>query len=179
MNEVHVSRILTPNGFIGYEYKNISVSRELAAIYIDSFPSFGWELDDYSYNNYFHRASLIFKRDRKMKNKVEINKLQRQFEDGLVSISSLENNKGTRASVTAFVVGIIGAALVTGATFAYLSGFFILAMVLAVPGLAGLVLPYFVFKNIYHKRIVQVATEVDREYDGLYVACEKAQALLA
>lgn len=179
MNKTEASRILSPNGFTGYEYKNINTSRELAAIYIDSFPSFGWELDDYTYNNYLRRASLIFKRDRKMKNKVEVNRLQRQFEDGLMNVSSLESNKGNRASIIALIVGIIGTAFLALATFTYLAGMYIPCALFAVVGFVGWVLPYFIFKNVYHKRAIQVAIEVDREYDGLYVACEKAQTLLA
>ncbi|MEG0324451.1 MAG: hypothetical protein RR619_10670, partial [Raoultibacter sp.] len=64
--------------FIGFEYKTIDAPRNLVSLYLDYFPSFGWEIEGSDFKAVGSRTNLSFKRNRKLKNKVEINKLQRQ-----------------------------------------------------------------------------------------------------
>ena len=30
------------NGFVGYEYKDVTVSRDMKSVYVDGYASFGW-----------------------------------------------------------------------------------------------------------------------------------------
>jgi hypothetical protein len=66
---------ITINGknFVGYEYKEVSTSRGLEGVYADGYPNFGWELEGGNYGR------LKFKRDRKIRNKAELSRLQREF----------------------------------------------------------------------------------------------------
>ena len=166
-------------GFIAHEYKTIVASRKLSSVYLDCYPSFGWTLDDSYFSNYSDRVSMTFKRDRQLKNKPEVNKLQRQFEQGVENIAHLENTKRTRAQIIAITVGLIGTAFMAGATFSFLGGFIIACILLAIPGFVGWGLAYFLFRKFCKKREDEIVPLIDQEFDSLYSSCEKARAVLA
>ena len=63
-------------GFVGYEYREISVPEYLSSLCADSYPYFGWRLDgNPAQSKNRHSKSpyvdLRFKRDRKIMNKTE------------------------------------------------------------------------------------------------------------
>lgn len=176
MNATQNAAVINPEGFIGYEYKQVLVPRKLVSLYADYYPFFGWELQDTS-QYHATSVSLTFKRNRKIKNKVEINTCQRQFEDSVSTISSLENSKNTRASVIAFTLGLLGTVFMALATFSYLFGFIIACVILAIPGFAGWALSYVFYRRILKKHTAAVEPQIDREFETLYNSCEKAYAL--
>jgi hypothetical protein len=167
------------NGFISYEYKEILVRRDEKSLYEDSFPSFGWILEENT--SFFPSISSVrlrFKRDRKIRNKAELTRLQRQFESHIREIENLEDSKAVKAQITAFTIGIIGAAFMAGSVFSFLGGLIPLMIVLAVPGFTGFILPYFCYTRILKKRIDTVTPLIDQQYDAIAETCEKANSLL-
>ncbi len=68
------------------------------------------------------RVTMKFKRDRKIRNKAELTRLQRQFESGAAEIAALEKSKTLGASAAAFLIGIVGTAFMAGSVFSYLAG---------------------------------------------------------
>lgn len=167
------------NRYIGYEYKKILTNAEMAPVFADGYENFGWELDGTSPSLRLGPSYMTFKRDRKLRNKAELARLQRQFESCTANIISLEKSKTVNASIVAYIVGILGTALMAGATFAYLANLIPLMIILAVPGFVGWILPYFLFKKIYQKQAAKVVPLVDQKYDEIYSVCEKANQLLA
>ena len=168
------------NGFTGYEYKEVSVHRDMGGVYADGYPNFGWEIDG-SASPIFGLSTthLRFKRDRKIVNKAELTRLQHQFESCASAIEKLEGSKTTRASIAAFSLGIVGSAFMAGSVFAFLANNTILCTVLAVPAFIGWILPYFAYLHLTAKRIEEVRPLVEHQYDCIYEVCEKAHGLLA
>ena len=165
--------------FVAYEYKDLTVGREMEPVYTDAYRNFGWELESVSVPAIGPgSAELKFKRDRKIRNKAELTRLQRQFDACAHEIESLEHSKTLGASAAAYTVGLIGTALLAGATFAYLGGMLPLMVLLAVPGFAGWVLPYFCYRLLGRRRTAAVAPLIERKYDEAYEVCEKAHGLL-
>lgn len=168
------------NNFIGYEYKDITVSRSMESVYADGYANFGWELD--STTPSMHGISFVtlkFKRDRKIRNKAELTRLQRQFESCAAEIESLEKSKATGAMIAAFSIGLVGTAFMAGSVFAYLAGMLPFSIVLAIPGFLGWILPYFCYVNIRRKKTAKVTPMIDNQYDTIYDVCEKANTLLS
>jgi hypothetical protein len=174
--------------FTAYEYKNITAAQGLESIYIDSFPNFGWELDGTTSPldkgmSVPHRGgaavSLKFKRDRNIKNKTALAKLERQFEDSLQAIEGLERSKTSIAGIAAFTIGIIGAAFMAGSVFAYMAGMLPIMVILAIPGFFGWIFPYFCYTGVKAKQVQKVSPLIDKQFDVVYDVCEKAHALLA
>lgn len=167
------------NGFVGYEYKSVTISRELEDIYTDGYENFGWVMEeqDIPMANPL-LVTLKFKRNRKLHNKVEVTRLQRQFESCAKEVLALERSKVTLAATVAYVIGIAGTAFMAGSVLLYLGGNIPLMIVLAIPGLAGLILPYFIYNVIRKKKTEQVTPLIDSKYDEIYNVCEKANGLL-
>lgn len=163
--------------FIGYDYMEITASRRNASLCIDGYQSFGWKLEG-SRQDRADTMHLSFKRDRKIANKPLLAKLQRQFESCVSEIDGLEHSKHSVAMITAFTIGLIGTALLGGATFAYLAGMLPAMIVLAVPGFIGWALPYFVYHKILRRKSQENAPIIDQMNDEIYSLCEKGTRLI-
>ena len=125
----------TENYFIGFEYKELLVSPKMASLCIDCMPSFGWQSDknDSSFGGIL-ATQLKFKRERNIKNKSELTKMEQQFEANIKAIESLERKKLTSAQIASLAIGIAGAAFMAGSVFTYLAGMILLMIILSIPG---------------------------------------------
>ncbi|MEM5768433.1 MAG: hypothetical protein AAGU32_09120 [Bacillota bacterium] len=167
------------DGFIGYEYKSITIKQAMESVYADSYSSFGWELEDTAAPLAGVAAvTMKFKRDRKIRNKAELTRLQRQFDAIANEIVSLENSKVVGASTVAYIIGVLGTAFMAGSVFAYLGGMIPLCIILAIPAFIGWIIPYFCFVRICKKKSAELDPLIDQKYDALYEVCEKASSLL-
>ena len=168
------------DGFIGYEYRDVTVKRSMESVYADGYSNFGWALEGTSVPiQNLGSVTMKLKRDRKIRNKAELTRLQRQFEACAVEIERLEFSKSVGASAVAYVIGVIGTAFMAGSVFAYLAGMVPLMIILAVPGFVGWIIPYFSYLKISRKKTEQVTPLIDQKYDEIYEACEKANSLLS
>lgn len=170
------------NDFIGYEYKEVTVKRDSAALFADSYQNFGWTLEGAdTLISSINSVVMKFKRDRKIRNKAELTRLQRQFESQIAEIEALERSKEINASAAAYGAGIAGTAFMAGAVFAITANTpnVLLCVILAIPGFVGWILPYFLHKNIRKKKTEKTTPLIDIKYDEIYEICEKANGLLA
>lgn len=167
--------------FIGYEYKEITASDEQASMYLDCYENFGWEPDENISISKSHSGMTIrMKRNRKMINKMELTRLQRQFEACVNEIEALEKAKTSAATVWALLIGILGTAFMAGSTFAVVHEPPIvwLCILLAVPGFIGWILPYFIYRRIVRKKTQKMQPLIEAKYDEIYQVCEKGHSLL-
>jgi len=166
-------------GFVGYEYKSVTVKRDMTNLYTDCFPSFGWTLESKAPAlDWVTSVTLKYRRDRKIVNKMELTRLQRQFESQASEINKLETSKTVGASAVAYVIGILGTAFMAGSVFAVTSGMIPLCIILAVPAFIGWIIPYFCYRCMSAKKAEQVTPLIEQQYDAIYETCEKASALL-
>lgn len=175
-----MSEIQKENEFIGFEYKDVMVRRGMESVYADGYANFGWTLEDSALTlQSISTVTMKFKRDRKIRNKAELSRLQRQFDSCVAEIQRLTESKTTTASIAAYAIGIVGAAFMAGAVFAFQGALTLLFILLAIPGVLGFILPYFSFVSIRRKKTEQVMPLIDAKYDEIYELCKKANALLA
>lgn len=166
--------------FVGYEYKDVTVKRRMEQVYTDGYANFGWALDGTSTPlKNVGTVTLKFKRDRKIRNKVELTRLQRQFDAAVAEIESLESSKVIYASAVAYIVGVIGTAFMAGSVFANQDDRMALTIILAIPGFVGWIIPYLLYCNISKKKTNKVAPLIDQKYDEIYELCQQANSLLA
>ena len=181
-----------PGGFIGYEYKEVTADPGHVSFLIDGYANFGWEIDENvmpgGLEKYpertgspHHRKTVIrFKRDRKIINKMELTRLQRNFDACVSQIGQLEKEKTSRPMVTALTVGIIGTAFMAGSTFAVTADppLIALCIILAIPGFLGWILPYFLYRAGVRKQTEKITPLIEEKYDEIYEICEKGNKLL-
>lgn len=170
---------MSENNFIGYEYQTVSSPQSLESVYTDGYQNFGWEMEGSSAPT-GRTTSMKFKRDRKIRNKAELTRLQRQFDACVDEIKSMEQSKNVKASIVAYVFGLIGCAFMAGSIFAITAAppNTILCIILGVPGLIGWIIPYFCYVSIREKKAEAINPLIDKKYDEIYEVCEKANSLL-
>lgn len=167
---------MSENNFVGYDYQDVTAKQAMASIYTDSYENFGWTLENQATK--VDSVVMKFKRNRKIRNKAELTRLQRQFDACMSEIQSLEFSKYTKASAIAYAIGVVGTAFMAGSVFAVTADKVALCIVLAVPGFLGWIVPYLCYRSISKKKEAQVTPLIDQKYDELYALCEKANHLL-
>lgn len=174
-----VEAIKHESSFVGYEYADVTVSRPLERLYLDGYEHFGWQYEGHGLSLASPLSSTMkFKRDRRLHNKAELTRLQRQFDASAADIAALEKSKTLTPSAIAYIVGLVGTAFMAGSVFAVTSGLIPLCILLAIPGFVGWILPYPVFRWMQRRKTAQVTPLIDAKYDELYAVCEKAHGLL-
>lgn len=168
--------------FIGYEYKELTVPKEQASMYMDCYENFGWEVDENIAAVEGHSLTTIrMKRNRKIINKMELTRLQHHFEACAKEIDALEKAKTSAATVWALAVSIIGTAFMAGSTFAVVHEppIIWLCILLAIPGFIGWILPCFIHRRIVRKSSQKIQPMIEAKYEEIYEICEKGNKLLA
>lgn len=171
--------------YIGYEYKEVAVSREQASMYADCYENFGWEMEELATPGentrpVSHSVTLRMKRNRKIVNKMELTRLQRNFEACTHEIEVMEGEKTRMPMIWALTVGIIGTAFMAGSTFAvvHTPPIIWLCVLLAIPGFAGWILPYFLYRRMVEQKKAKYEPMIEEKLEEIYQICEKGHALL-
>ncbi|MDO5545552.1 MAG: hypothetical protein Q4F81_06985 [Eubacteriales bacterium] len=167
--------------FVGYEYKEAAVPSEQVSLYIDCYASFGWEPDEnVSASSKSGITTLRLKRDRKIINKMELTRLQRQFEACAREIQELERSRNTAATIWALAVGMIGTVFMAGSVFAvtHTPPIYWLCVLLAIPAFAGWISPYFLYRYKVRVQTQKVQPLIEEKQEEIYEVCQKAYALL-
>ena len=180
-----------------YEYKNITVRRDCAELYVFCLGSFGWSPYDASGKStdsgsaeivpvLVHAAKtsesdlvlLKFKRIRSITNKAELEKLQLRCEDALSSIGSLESRADTLTVRASLASGIAGTVFIGAAVYSFAASNIALCVLSAAAGFAGCCIGYLL--NIKAGRRVPAGTEplIKKQLDIAHSACEQGFALL-
>ena len=180
-------------GYVGYEYREISVPRKYASLCLDSYPCFGWEEDPNQGRPGRRRGpaipaapgpkemeTLCFRRARSISGKAELTRLQRNFDSCIAELRALERSKTTRAAAAALTAGVLGTAFMAGSTFAAVSTPPVvwLTILLAIPGFLGWILPYFLYRAMVRRKAAQIEPLMEQKYDEINEICERGSRLL-
>ena len=167
--------------FTAYEYKEITVSSDKAPLYLDCYESFGWQQDEnFPLQETKDTVNIRLKRDRKLVNKTELTRLQRNFEASMEELDALERSKTTAATIWTLCVALAGTAFMAGSVFAVTADppRIALCVLLAIPGFAGWIAPCFVYRLVREKKTRQVTPFIEEKIEEIYGMCEKGQSLL-
>lgn len=177
-----MSEIIKNNkDFVGFEYKEIVTSSDKVSMYLDGFENFGWEVDEHMGQiQSGEKIRLKLKRDRKILNKVELTRLQRNFEACMEEIDSLEKSIKQTATMRVTIIGIIGTAFMAGSVFAVTNEppIIWLCVLLAIPAFIGWISPMFIYKNMIRERAKKIAPFIEQKHEEIYELCEKGSNLL-
>lgn len=167
--------------YIGYEYKEISVPNKDVSLFLDCYENFGWTAEEpRPIQSGKGTVTLHLKRNRKIINKMELTRLQRNFESSMQEIQQMERSKKQTAMVWALLTGLVGTAFMAGAVFAVTSEppRYLLAILLAIPAFAGWILPSFFYRHQLQRQSRKVQPFIEAKYDEIYQLCEKGHSLL-
>jgi hypothetical protein len=167
--------------FIAYDYKEIVADSGKVSFLLDGYENFGWKPDENTVVNAdAKKVVLHMKRNRKIVNKAELTRLQRNFEACVREIDVLEGAKTSKATSLALIIGVVGTAFMAGSVFAVTAEMpqILLCIILAIPGFAGWILPYFVYRKVNAEQAEKMDNLIEKKYDEIYEICEKGNRLL-
>ena len=194
--------------FVAYEYKNVTVKRNSAGMYIDCMENFGWSLvenDGYDVGSLLtnlnpvnlgknianaaqsfgetadpsETMTLKFKRDRRIENKQQLDKLEREYEEALSAIHKVERKNVAQTMGISLGTGIIGTLFIGLAVYNFVFSNIILGVLFAAVGAIGWAIGFFSNMKIGKKKSTQTEPYVQEQLNIVYSTCEKAHALLA
>ncbi len=171
--------------FIAFDYKEIITDSSRASFMLDGYECFGWEPDEH-FSGVMHgvphssKVVIRLKRNRKILNKVELTRLQRNFEACVNEIAALESAKTANATMYSIIMGMIGTAFMAGSVFAVTAQppVIWLCIILAIPAFIGWALPYPIYKKTVAEQTTRIVPLIEAKYDEIYEICEKGNKLL-
>lgn len=174
-----------------YEYKEIVGKNTKIAFLLDCYESFGWEIDDRFIEKEEVPANIpgkvpaiceriVLRRLRKIINKAELIRLQRNFESCIKEIEALEHSKTSTAQIASISTGMIGTAFMAGSVFAItgVNPMWVFGSILGIVGFIGWTLPVFIFRKVKEKKSEQIIPLIEAKYDEIETICEKGNKLL-
>ena len=169
--------------FVSYEYRTKTVKAKDQSRAIDMYEAFGWEVTATT-PTAVDGVTLSLKRDRKLKHKQELTKLERQAEDTFKTINGLNRAKTMGASIFAYIIGVIATLM--------LGGGMCLVMLIEnnIPALAGGILlgvigivlfgiNYVIYSKIAAKKTKEILPIIDDNEEKFANILEKGNDLLS
>lgn len=168
--------------FTTYEYQTKTIKAKDQTRVMDICEAFGWEVTGTT-STVVDGVTLSLKRDRKIRHKQELVKLERQAEETYSTIQKLQASKTLAAKIFAYIFGSIAALILGGGMCmtmliennipAFAGGIIV--------GLVGIVLcsvNYLIYKKIEEKKTVQVLPVIDDNEEKLANVLAKGNELL-
>lgn len=169
------------NTYTGYEYKEISVAAKDLSLFLDGYENFGWIPEDPRPTDPGRgTVTLHLKRNRKIINKMELTRLQRNFESCMGEIRQMERSPRRTATARALGVGLLGTVFMAGAVFAVTGEppRYLLMTLLSIPGFAGWFLAPLLYRRQLQKQRRKLRPFIEAKYEEIDQLCEKGHSLL-
>lgn len=164
-----------------FDYKRVTVNRNMISLYTTAYQNFGWVLifsdpDDKDFPS-GRKVALEFRRDRKIRNKAELTRLQRNFDACVDEIREMEVEKTDAADKAARGIGLIGSVFLCCSALLTLAYELSAGILLAIPGFFGWLIPGFLHKRIVKKKAQEIEPLIAQKYDEIHQVCQKANGL--
>ena len=124
-------------------------------------------------------VTLKFKRNSRLTNKREIDKLERECEEALAAIKKLERNNDAHTMGASLGTGIAGTAFLALAVYFFSSASIVLGVLFTIIGIAGWGIGFLAHRKVGTKKTAQAEPMIQQHFDVVYNTCEQAHAMLA
>lgn len=178
--EVKAGASLSKGPYRSFEYASTAVDNGLVQVAVDSYESLGYEFTGRRASAAGKISTLSFRRNRKVRGKAQLAKIQRSMDDAIASIGRMEGEKSRKAVSQALAIGTVSA-LVLGVgmccTMVW-DGLMALGIVVGLLGIAGCVGGFLRYRTVLDRETARLAPSIEKAYDNLATLCEEAQAVL-
>lgn len=165
----------------GFDYRRVTVKRGMVPLYTQGYRYFGWKLvasgRDAPEQTGSDKVELEFRRDRKIRNKAELTRLQRSFDACVEEICEMERKTTDTADKAACGVGLMGSVFLCCSALLTIVWELSAGLLLAIPGFFGWLIPGFLHKGILRKKTREAAPLIEQKYDEIHHVCQKASGL--
>ena len=168
--------------FVSYEYKIVSVRAEKRARVSDLYEAFGWEITSAG-QSVAGSVTLSMRRDRKLKHKPELVKIERQAEETYNGLQKLETAKTLGAQIFAYIFGVIAVLILGGGMSMTMVvennvPVFAAGIILGVLGIALCTANYFIYVKLATDKTKKLLPAIDESEESLANLLEKGNGLL-
>lgn len=164
-----------------FDYRKVRVKPSMVSMYTEAYQYFGWILvcpaGDAPEPPPGAKVELEFRRERTIRNKAELTRLQRNFDACVDEICEMEKEKTDAADKAACGVGIMGSVLMCCSALLTIACELSGGILLAVPGLLGCLIPKPLHKELVKKKTQEVDPLIQRKYDEIHRVCQRADGL--
>lgn len=177
-------QVMGSRNAITYDYLAIQAEGKAAYEVVDSYQALGWEAINRESSFIPGLMTINFRRNRKVKNKEQLNRLQTKLDDCFNGIKVCEKNKTQTAMVFALILGVIGAIIFGGGMSMILTitnpelWVYIVGGILALIGAVPCALAYFVYNRIRVKKTAAMNILIEGKRDEIDNLCDDAQRFL-
>lgn len=167
--------------FITYDYFTTRTSAESATMVADYYESLGWELTN---RTGFLNLTLTFRRDRKIANKSDLVKAQKNLDSALKHIELLEKKKTASPRLASVIFGsisslILGLGMSSCLVWGNETIYMIAGVIVGVVGIIGCLVTYPLFSKLRRNSTAKVLPFINSKYDEISNICENANKLVA
>lgn len=170
----------TNKDFTTYDYMEICTEETKVSFLVDCCKCFGWQLDENMTSDQLYGGKVCLKRERKIINKAELTRLQRNFESCAEEIDKMEKAMVSRAQMASIALGVLGTVFMALSVFAVTAEppHIVLMVLYAIPGIAGWIAPYFVYRKVAADQREKLMPLIEQKRDEIDALCEKGSRLL-
>ncbi|MGN6712612.1 hypothetical protein [Anaerocolumna jejuensis] len=160
---------------VANEYIDVIVNRKLSRLCEDCYHTLGWKT--ISSSSGITSVKLRLERNKKVKNRSELCKLQHECEDALIEIERLIKSRHKKAREMTWITLITASIFFIGSFIAYSFNFFPIAFLFAL-GFTGLGAACILYYKQIRKLGQNQIPELNSYYERIYHLCEKSEQLL-
>lgn len=168
---------------ITFDYKTVRVNRTMEAMLTDAYETLGYEVTNTQMaEGSLNQINVSFKRDRKIKNKVELLKVQQKIDASLTNINKLQNEKKNAGVPEGITVGVLGCLTLGGGMSMVMClegiGFMIGGIALGIVGIGIGLLGWLTHNKVQKKKLEKLEPVYQSELDKFSDLCEEANKLV-
>lgn len=176
-------KIMEKEKAIVYDYKTVSVRRDMEPVLIDTYENLGWEVIGTSMQDgSLTHVNVSFKRNRKIAHKLELIKLQNKIDTILATLGKLNQSKRNAGVPEGLTTGVCGALVFGGGMSMCMClsgvGYMIGGIALGVAGMGILLLGWLVHNKCRAKKLLKLEPAIEEEFNKLSDLCEEGHDLL-
>lgn len=169
--------------FVTYEYLTKTIERNEKGAISDLYRSLGWEVVDENSIS-LSKVCIHFKRDRKIRDKSELNRLQKKAEKVLLLNVNLEKSKKKAPTLFAYLFGSISALVMGGGmSLTMIENLdrtaFIIGIIIGIVGIVLCSVNYFIYSKMLIRRSNKINPLIEENEEKIATICEQGQLLIS
>ncbi len=173
---MNLTRKERENEFQKYEYISVTVKEEMSAITENSYQAFGWErIEEKKVGN---DITFRLRRNRQMKRRSELAKLQQRMEQVLIALDRLIWQITFIPTMVAISIGLAGSGVIAAAIISLCNDHKLLFAFLQIPGMAVCASALFVYFHMVKIRRESRKTEKEQLYQQLDQVCHQGEEII-
>lgn len=168
-----------------YDYQEVVTKTHNALFLLYGYEKLGWEtVEQHIYSStqgaYPQQMNVVFrlKRNKKIVNKVELNRLQSNFESCMREIDKMEQTKSTVSVLASVLIGMLGVVGIVAAIMMFFRHWTVVGIIFLALGVGICLLPLKIYSEVLKRQTEKYIPLIQENYREIDVILEKGSKLI-